>query len=115
MSHRSGSHNLPPNNLHHLWTLDGYQKSLINCTTISPSGLWLASALQDANLVFINLQSGSIAGIIDFESRFSVTAIVWRSDSIPYVGGSNGVVFEVRFTPHVSYFAQSNLDSLANF
>ncbi|KEP48006.1 putative transmembrane protein, partial [Rhizoctonia solani 123E] len=85
----------PP--IHDLWGITGHQTGLVTCTEISPSGTWLANASQDSTLLFVDFKAGLPIAILDLESHFDITALVWRSDSILVLGCSNGSIYQLTF------------------
>ncbi|KAF8601123.1 WD40 repeat-like protein [Ceratobasidium sp. AG-I] len=80
-----------------VWTISGRQKGLITCTAISPSGMWLVSGSQDGTVLFVDYKAGATVAVLDLESRFYVSAAVWRSDTILVIGCSNGFVYHLDY------------------
>jgi WD40 repeat protein len=86
-----------------VWALTDRPLGILTCTSISPSGVWLVSASQDGSVLFLDYKAGILVGILDLESRFYVTAAVWRSDTTLTLGCSNGIVYQLDFEHKVSY------------
>jgi WD40 repeat protein len=79
------------------WTITDRQKGLLTCTSISPSGVWLASGSQDGAIIFVDHKAGTLVGVLDLESKFYATTAIWRSDTVLVFGCSNGVVYHLDF------------------
>ncbi|KAG8691147.1 hypothetical protein FRC11_006423 [Ceratobasidium sp. 423] len=97
-----------------LWKMQSrFQQGMLCVAAISVGGTWLASSSLDSNLVFMELMTGNVVGVIKFESRFHVTAMAWGSDSILYAGCSNGIVLVINYvlTDHRPIFMRSILQS----
>ncbi|KDN37576.1 hypothetical protein RSAG8_10093, partial [Rhizoctonia solani AG-8 WAC10335] len=58
---------------------------------------------MDSNLIFVDFRSGQLVGVVDLESRFHVTSILWVSDSLLYIGCSTGVLFAVNYSPGAEF------------
>ncbi|KAG8708236.1 hypothetical protein FRC08_000046 [Ceratobasidium sp. 394] len=83
-----------------LWTVRSrFQKGMLCSIGVSTGGVWLASTSLDSNLIFVDFKTGQLIGVLDFESRFHVTAILWCSDSLLYVGCSTGALFAINYNP----------------
>ncbi|KAG8741516.1 hypothetical protein FRC11_014748, partial [Ceratobasidium sp. 423] len=97
-----------------LWKMQSrFQQGMLCAATVSVGGTWLASSSLDSNLVFMELKTGNVVGVIKFESRFHVTAMVWGSESILYAGCSNGIVLVINYvlTDYRPIFMRSILQS----
>ncbi|KAG9121188.1 hypothetical protein FRC07_002963 [Ceratobasidium sp. 392] len=47
----------------------------------------------------MDFKQGRLIGVVNFESRFHVTTILWASDLVLYGGCNNGVLFIIHFNP----------------
>ncbi|KAB5587311.1 Transmembrane protein [Ceratobasidium theobromae] len=92
------------NGFRNIWTVSDIQKSVLTSVVVSPSGHWLTSASAGSDLLFIDFHSGSVVGTVNLEGQFNVTVSVWRSDTLLYVGCSDGSTFQisVNYSPAVS-------------
>ncbi|KAG8779703.1 hypothetical protein FRC12_023934 [Ceratobasidium sp. 428] len=83
-----------------VWAVSGTQKSLLTSVTVSPNGIWLMSASQDKDMVFVDFSSGTVVGTLDVSlGFFHVTSGVWRTDGRLYLGCSDGQAFQLDFDP----------------
>lgn len=83
------------------WSIKDEQEPHITCLDVSLRGTWLLSASEDKSVLFINTSLGYVATILDLESCFHVLCCVWTSDRSLFVGGSNGVVYEITLNYHL--------------
>ncbi|KAG8712252.1 hypothetical protein FRC08_014824 [Ceratobasidium sp. 394] len=83
-----------------LWTVRSrFQQGTLCSVAVSTGGIWLASASLDCNLLFIDFRTGQLIGVLKFENQFYASSLLWNSDSSIYIGGSNGVLYEVDYVP----------------
>ncbi|KAG8772876.1 hypothetical protein FRC12_002848 [Ceratobasidium sp. 428] len=83
-----------------LWTVRSrYQRGTICSVAITPGETWLVSSSYDSNLLFIEFKTGQLTGVLDLESRFQATALLWASESLLYMGCSNSVLFVLNYYP----------------
>ncbi|KAG9097670.1 hypothetical protein FRC06_007325, partial [Ceratobasidium sp. 370] len=80
-------------------TQSRFQRATLTSVSVSTSGLALASASLDSNILFINFQTGQLLGVLDFKGHFYVTSLLWCTDSLLYAGCSNGVLYAIAYRP----------------
>ncbi|KAG8703117.1 hypothetical protein FRC11_010956, partial [Ceratobasidium sp. 423] len=80
------------------WEAIDQQTPHITSFVASKSIPCLLSASEDHTLLFTDVDSGKLIGIIDLEN-FYVLAAIWQSNSMLILSGSNGVVYEMVINP----------------
>jgi hypothetical protein len=83
------------------WSILDQQLPHITSLEISPAGIWLVSASEDGTVLFIEAGSGYAMGTLDLGDCFHILSTIWHSNLAFFAGGSNGVVYDVTFNPHV--------------
>ncbi|QRV74462.1 WD40 domain-containing protein [Ceratobasidium sp. AG-Ba] len=81
------------------WKIVNEQQNLLTSLAISLDGARLVVASKDCNMLLIDMEDGSVLANLSFENRFWATSTKWYSSRNLFVGGSNGVIYQVCFNP----------------
>ncbi|KAG8723178.1 hypothetical protein FRC09_004424, partial [Ceratobasidium sp. 395] len=82
-----------------VWKISGYQKGLLTCMTLSPSGARLAIGSEDQNLLLVDADVGRVLVELSFEDRFKALCAMWYAEHNAVVGCCNGGMYDVCFNP----------------
>ncbi|KAG9125157.1 hypothetical protein FRC07_008763 [Ceratobasidium sp. 392] len=83
-----------------VWTIrSNFQRGTICSAAVSPGETAFVSSSLDSTILFIDIKTGQILGVLDFEARFHASSLLWVSESMFYAGCSNGVAFAVGYYP----------------
>ncbi|KAG8719986.1 hypothetical protein FRC09_010282 [Ceratobasidium sp. 395] len=83
-----------------IWTVrSNFQRGTICSAAVSPAETSLVSSSLDSTILFIDVKTGQLFGVLDFEARFHASSLLWVSESLFYAGCSNGVAFAVGYYP----------------
>ncbi|KAG9099107.1 hypothetical protein FS749_002123, partial [Ceratobasidium sp. UAMH 11750] len=86
------------------WKVGGYQKGLLTCLAISPSGAHLVAASEDRNILLVDMNNGKI--LVDLRlKQCAVLSALWYSESNVLVGCENGCLYDVCFKPTNNNYA----------
>ncbi|KAG8778638.1 hypothetical protein FRC12_024883 [Ceratobasidium sp. 428] len=83
-----------------VWTVrSNFQRGTICSAAVSPGETAFVSSSLDSTVLFIDIKTGQLFGVLNFEARFHASSLLWVSESMFYAGCSNGVAFAVGHYP----------------